>query len=104
VAGLIGRIFQLLIEFQPVILDQASLDSPNSKEEYQVVNRPFVMASSNSSNSTNSTTNNTVPNLPNLDLNDFDITFGVFDKYPGLKLLFTISGPFKFMQGFLNGT
>ena len=41
---------------------------------------------------------------PDFNFKDYDFTFGVFENVPGIKYLFTLSGPVTFVQGFLNGT
>lgn len=38
------------------------------------------------------------------DLSALDLSFGLSEFVPGFKHLFTISGPFEFARGFVNGT
>lgn len=44
----------------------------------------------------NTTTDDGDANIDGFNLNDIDPTFGIFETLPGLKKLFTFSGPLNF--------
>ena len=95
--ALIGRIFKLVVEFEPALLEEAA------NPLYENNRRPIVMQSDNANeNAFKNTTDNSTDDSQNSDdsqdldsfnLKDIDFTFGLFDNYPGLKQLFSLAGP-----------
>ena len=117
-----GRIWRLVVDIEPVILEEAGWSAPDdsiyfSADESSSAetgvwgaprvkgSRPFVQQAIIDSNGTNETIDTRDYVDPNeINLLDFDWSFGLYDTFPGLKYIATLSGPLNFTMGFLNGT
>ena len=122
-----GRIFQLLVDIEPVILETGGLDTDDPDDQIVFNNgsanttgvwsrpenyrNPLVRQEEEEQEEEepkyNLYTNQTYDldtDIRNFNLADFDWTFGLLDNVPGFKYLLELAGPFQFGTGFLNGT
>lgn len=112
-----GRIFRLVVDIEPVVLEEAGYDKADDVEITYAADsapadsgvwgaprtRPLVMQVIDNFTGEEIDTRDYV-NPDDIDLSDFDWSFGLYTTFPGLKYLMTIRGPLDFAMGFLNGT
>jgi len=113
-----GRIFRLVMDIEPVVLEEAGYDADEEEITYagdaspavsgvwgSPRSRPLVKATiTNEDNTTEEYDTRDYVNPDDINLADFDWSFGLYGTFPGLKYLAQISGPLNFTMGFLNGT
>ena len=113
-----GRIFRLVMDIEPVVLEEAGYDADEEEITYAADaspadsgvwgsprSRPLVKATiTNEDNTTEEYDTRDYVNPDDINLADFDWSFGLYGTFPGLKYLAQISGPLNFTMGFLNGT
>lgn len=112
-----GRIFRLVMDIEPVVLEEAGFDadeqityaadaSPADSGVWGAPKtRPLVkQVIDNSTGTPEEIDTRDYVNPDDINLADFDWSFGLTTTFPGLKYLTRISGPLNFTMGFLNGT
>jgi hypothetical protein len=103
-----GRIFRMLVDIEPVMIEQESFDLEgyNKTNQAGVWGAPRVQQEGEEQEVKPSIydTYDLDEEFENFNLSDFDWTFGLLANVPGLEFLMTLEGPFEFMTGFLNGT
>mmetsp|Transcript_32858 Transcript_32858/g.50237 ORF Transcript_32858/g.50237 Transcript_32858/m.50237 type:complete len:353 (+) Transcript_32858:327-1385(+) len=127
----VGRIFRMLADFEPVILEDAAnpfasapklasfqeSDSSLGWEEAPAFfGRPVVQegeadpASDGSEDEGETPGSKLIADTTDYDattdfnFENFDFSFGLGDRFPGFKYLLTMSGPLELVQGVINGT